>query len=272
MPRRDRRKQAQKSDRKMGILLASVGMIFMSALGGAAVWVTVSDDPIDSTTNCPKSGPHSVHVVMFDRSDPIKPQQAQRIRQVLADLKDKADFGDRFDLYTFEGDAKNALSPVLEICSPGRNANPLIKNPGRVKQRYESRFSSVIDNTVTELLRDSTMPNSPIIESLRAASITSFGPFEKGQIPLRLTMISDMVQHTPWSSHFRSEPNFQQLSHTPTWASLRPNLKNADIDVLYVLRSEAKRGGVSIQSRGHQTFWEQLIASGGGRLTSFEPI
>ena len=57
-----------------------------------------------------------------------------------------------------------------------------------------------------ELLRGSQEKNSPIIESLRAAAISSFGPVEAGQIPLRLTMISDMVQNTPLANQFQAEP------------------------------------------------------------------
>src|SRR6266852_2116184 len=126
MSRADRKKQAEKSDRRVGLVLTCVGLILIAALAGGAWWVTTIDDPIDAATNCPKSGVvSSVHIVMFDRSDPISGQQAQRIRQVLAEMKMSAVFGDRFDFYTFDGDTTRALAPILEICSPGRNANPL---------------------------------------------------------------------------------------------------------------------------------------------------
>jgi hypothetical protein len=215
-----------------------------------------------------------MHVIMIDRSDPITGQQAQGIRQQVDKIKNEAGFGTQFDVYTFEGDTKNEMQPILRICAPGRpqDANELIENPEFVRRRYQERFSNVLDEEITALLKVSTLPNSPIIESLRAATITSFGPFPAGKIPFHITMVSDMVQNTSLVSHFRSEPNFTQLSKSSVWSSLQPNLKNAEVDILYLLRSEAKRGSAMIQNRGHQLFWEQLIRASGGQLDSFLPL
>jgi hypothetical protein len=85
-------------------------------------------------------------------------------------------------------------------------------------------------------------------------------------------MISDMVQNTPLSNQFQTEPNFQQLSRTLAWPTLQPQLKGADVNILYLLRLSALRKGMPIQNRGHQLFWEQLIASSGGHLLSIDPL
>lgn len=87
-----------------------------------------------------------------------------------------------------------------------------------------------------------------------------------------MTLVSDMVQHTNLNSHFKAEPNFNQLSKLQAWATLQPNLKGADVDVLYLLRPSATRGGAQIQNRGHMLFWEQLIAAGGGRIAVMQPL
>jgi hypothetical protein len=187
-------------------------------------------------------------------------------------LKMSAKAGTRFDIFTFQGDTSAELQPVLTICAPKRDANELIENPGRVRRQYEERFSAVIDKTLDELLQMSERPNSPIVESLRAAAQTSFGPFDAGQIPLRVTLISDMVQNTIDINHFHSEPNFDQLVRKAKWPTLRPVLKGADVQILYLLRPTALRGGKPIQNGGHQLFWEHLIAASGGRIISIEPF
>jgi hypothetical protein len=79
-----------------------------------------------------------------------------------------------------------------------------------------------------------------------------------------------MVQHSAALSHFAAEANFKQLSSTNKWASLRPQLKGADVYVLYLLRPAAVRGSAPIQNRGHQAFWEQLIEGSGGRVVEFD--
>jgi hypothetical protein len=255
----------------VGIALAAIGIILVAALAFTVFWVKRQHVALDDV-NCPKTGPKAVHVILIDRSDPISGQQAQHIRQVVQRLRDDAVFGTRFDVYTFEGDSVNELLPVLRVCAPGRpqDANELIENPERVRKRYEDTFALVLDKTINELLRASTRPNSPIVESLRAAAQTSFGPFDAGQIPLRATLVSDMVQHSEALSHFAAEANFKLLASTNKWASLRPQLKGADVYVLYLLRPTAVRGSVPIQNRGHQVFWEQLIEASGGRIVEFD--
>jgi hypothetical protein len=262
------------SDGVTGLLLGLAGVILIGALGGGYWFVRSSRAALDTETNCPKSGPSGIHVILFDRSDPISEQQAQRIRQAIDKFKNDAAFGLRFDLYTFQGDTQHALQPKLQICALGKpsDANALIENPESVRRRYEAKFSSVLDQTVAELLRGSQEKNSPIIESLRAAAISSFGPVVPGQIPLRLTMISDMVQNTAFANQFQAEPNFQQLSKTTAWPTLQPQLKGASVDVMYLLRLTALRRGASIQTRGHQLFWEQLITASGGHVLSIDPL
>ena len=273
MSRRNRKKKGL-SDATTGILLSIIGLVGIAALLIGFLWIKNSKVALDADTNCPKKGPRAVHVVMFDRSDPISPQQGQRIKQIVDRLKNDASFGERFDLYTFEGDTSNVLEPILRICAPGRpeDANQWIENPEQIKRRYELRFTSVLDRTVDQLLQTSMRSTSPIIESMRAAAITSFGPYERGDLPLRLTMISDMVQNTTLNNQFKVEPSFQQLSRTSAWSSLQPHLKGAETDILYLLRPSAHRGPTPIQTRGHQQFWEDLIAGSGGRLNTIEPI
>jgi hypothetical protein len=274
MSRRSRSRKATQSDRRIGILLIGVGIVLIISLSALVWWFREIRVVLDAQTMCPKTGPYAVHILLFDQSDPITGQQGQRVRQKIESIKDSAKPGYRFDVYSFDGDSRNVLAPILTLCSPGRreDANELYQNPESFRRRYDERFTPVLENVVKDLLKKSTRANSPIIESLRAASLSSFGSFDGDKIRLRVTMISDMVQHTSATSHFAADPNFQQLSKTAQWASLRPNLKGAEVDIIYLLRPEAKRKGVAIQNQGHQMFWEQLIRASGGRVVGIEPI
>jgi hypothetical protein len=270
-----RRKRARRDqgDKAVGAILGLLGIVLIAALALGAWWLRKTKVQLDAD-NCPISGPRAVHLIMIDRSDPISGQQAQRVRQHVNALKSGAGFGTRFDVYTLEGDTKKEMPPLLRVCAPGRpeEANELIENPEFVRRRYDERFAAVLDKVIENLLQESTQQTSPIIESFRAASITSFGSITAGSIPLHVTLVSDMVQHTTATSHFRGEPDFSQLSKTQIWPSLRPDLKGADVEILYLLRPNAKRASVPIQNRGHQLFWEQLIAASGGRITNIEPL
>lgn len=271
MGRQRRRAKASSANAK-GVLLGLVGIALLGALVGAFWWVKSSKPQLDAENNCPKSGPTSIHVLLFDRSDPISDQQAQRIRQVIEKYKSDAASGTRFDLYTFEGDSTHVLSPKLQICALGKDGSIYTENPERIRRRYEERFAAVLNQTVAELLRASTQSTSPIVESIKASAITSFGPVERAQIPLRVTMISDMIQHTKLFSQFQSDSKFEDLRQSIAWQTLQPQLKGAVVDILYLLRPTAIRNQKQIQNRGHQFFWEQLISTSGGHLENIEPL
>lgn len=203
---RSRRKRQDAFDKATGIVLFVVGVVLIVALVGGAWWLRKTKVQLDAE-NCPLSGPRAIHMIMIDRSDPISGQQAQRVRQVIRKIKDEAQFGTRFDVYVFEGDIKNELRPILRVCAPGRpeEANELIENPEFIRRRYAD-FSATLDQTIDSLMTATTRPNSPIIESLRAAALSSFGPEDVQKVPLKATLVSDMVENTSAVSHYRSSP------------------------------------------------------------------
>src|SRR5258705_6183128 len=106
---RQRRRARRASEVSKGILLGAIGAVISVALVGAYWWVNSSRPQLDAESNCPKSGPTGIHVLLFDQSDPISDQQAQRIRQTIEKYKADAQFGMRFDLYTFNGDTTHVL-------------------------------------------------------------------------------------------------------------------------------------------------------------------
>jgi hypothetical protein len=275
MSRSSRRYRRGKGrDRILGTLLAIIGVVALGGLFATVWWLRSTRAEIVESTLCPKAGPRAVHALIFDRTDPVTPQQALQVEQYVNDLISTASAGQRFDLYTVEGDTERLLAPVLEVCSPGqgKDANELYQNPAKIQERFEKKFSEVFKGVVKGLLQNSTRPSSPIIESMRAAAIESFGPFDQKAVPTELTVISDMVQHSSLDSHVRAIPSFAKLSKSQAWRSLQPDFRGAAVDILYVLRPTAQRGGTPIQNRGHQLFWEELVSASNGRLMKIRTI
>lgn len=269
-----RRRRQERSDRIQNWAFGAIGAILLAALGFGLWWVNARHVPVDETTNCPRAGPRAVHALLIDQSDPISPQQAERVRQEMARLRDSSNFGERIDIYVMEGDTQNLLTPVLSVCNPGnpREANQLYENPEQIRRAFEERYATQVQRTIDSLLSATNRPNSPILESIKAVAIGAFGPYEQGAIPLRLTIVSDMVQHSQAVSQFRGETGFAELSRSPTWRGLLANLKGAEVHIFYLLRPTARRGNTPIQNRGHQQFWEQVIGAFNGRLARLEAM
>jgi hypothetical protein len=271
---RSREKKKKRLDLLAGVLLAFLGIVVLIALAGGTWWLQSKHVEIDEATNCPKDGPRAVYALLFDQTDPITEQQGEQIKQYVNRSSDSAVTGQRFDLYTVEGDTQRLLTPVLQICSPGngKKANPIYENPEMIERKFQTRFKDVLQRTVDQLLEVSSKPYSPIIESMKAAAIESFGPYQQTKIPLGLTIISDMIQNTPLNNHFRAVPNFKELGRSSSWRSLQPDLRGANVEILYLLRPSAVRGGVPIQNRSHQLFWEDLIRASNGHIISIQSI
>lgn len=271
------RKRRQKSGRRDALVGAFFGIIGLAAIGlliWGSLWSSKSRIELDADTNCPVRGPSAVHVILIDRSDPITPQQGQQIRQIFDSYFAKARTGERFDLYVASGDAVNVLTPVASVCSPGRGdqVSELTANPQMVQRKFDEKFIAVLRDNLQRLLATSTAETSPILESIRAAAVSSFGALEPGQMPLQMTVVSDLVQHSAANSHFRGETGFSDLSKRPAWRLLQANLKGASVNFLYLARPSAVRNGQLIQSRGHQHFWEEAIKSSGGTVTGFSSL
>ncbi len=183
--------------------------------------------------------------------------------------------GERFDLYVGEGDGVNVLAPSVSLCSPGRgeDANGLYQNPGLIQRAFEERFVAPLQKEAARLLEPAARSTSPVLESLRAVAVSSFGGLAGSRPELRLTIVSDLVQHSALNSHFRGETDFSDLERRPQWQSLRANLSGVSVTVMYLLRPNARRpNGAAVQNRGHQLFWERAIRANGGEIVALEAL
>jgi hypothetical protein len=255
-----RRRQRRDWDKARGLLLAAIGLLLIAGLGGAWYWATSKKVALDVATNCPVSGPTAIHAIVIDRSDPITPLQGQQVRQIVDRYVKAAKIGERFDLFVANSDAVNVLTPVASVCSPGRRdqANELYQNPDMIQRQFEEKFVNVLRSNLDRLLSASTSDSSPILESIRAVAVASFGNVDAGSIPLELTIVSDFVQHSPANSHFRGETSFDELARKAAWRPLQVNLKGAKVHMLYLAR-DVKRNGQPIQNSLHQLFWEKVF-------------
>lgn len=260
-----RRGQGMSTNIKAALLIGA-SVIVGGGLFGAHLVLAPAKADWDQATLCPAAGPSAAHVILIDRSDPITALQAQRVRQVVERAINEALPAERIDLYVAEGDGREALSPRISLCNPGRDGNQYYQNPRRIRERYDASFKAPVEATLTSLLEASRRNASPIIESIKAVCVGAFGSLPQGR-PTRVTVISDMLQHSPLISHFR-ERDFDAFARSGRIAQALADCRGAQFDVVYLLRPEHRR----IQDRGHQLFWEKLIDRDNGRLMRMEAI
>lgn len=263
MPPPSYRPRQRKQSLKFLLVLGSGLVLIVAILAGRVV---LTPEPIDSTTLCPRRGVLAVHAVLVDRSDPISPLQATQIRNALNTIVKDAQAGERIDLYVADADGRAAPAPVLSLCSPGREANPIYQNPDNIRKRYEEAFRRPIEETLTALLSPSRNDSSPIMESIKTACVGSFGSLPAG-IPVRLTIVSDMLQNSPVMNHFRDR-EFARTLTSPRLASVLADCRSARVHILYVLQPQYR----AYQTRQHQVFWENLLDRMNARVTAIDLV
>lgn len=247
------------------LVVAGSLAVFALMVGGYAM-VRKSHVQLDAATLCPATGPTAVHAVLLDRSDPITPLQAQRLRQVLDKAVDGAAIGERIDLYVLAGDGTQALSPAVSLCRPQSEGNALYENNARMTATYRDRFRKPLDDALTAMMQPASSKTSPIMESVKAVCVAAFGELPKDSAA-RLTIASDMIQYSPLLDHYRNK-DFDDFALTPGFREVLSDCHRAEVDILYLIRPR----DVRVQDRRHQLFWEKFFDHENATLMSMEAI
>ena len=263
-----RRPGAAGAGMKLGLVVGLI-VLLLGGIGGATWWARTNRVAIDPDTLCPEQGPSAIHAILIDRSDPLTPMQQARVLQRIDEIVESAPVGGRVAIYLAESDGVEALPPALALCNPGRDANPLYQNPRRLRERYEQTFRDRIDALLARLMLPNPRQTSPIMESLKALCIDAMKPVPRG-IPLQLSIVSDMIQHSPIASHYRNR-DYRALLRSPRLQTLAVDCKGADVDILYLLRP-TPQGRPGVQNRAHQEFWDQYLQHLNLRPVRMEPV
>ena len=193
--------------------MVAVSLAVVALMVGGYAMVRSNHVQVDAATLCPVTGPAAVHAVLLDRSDPITPLQAQRLRQVLNKAVDGAAIGERIDLYVLAGDGTQALSPVVSLCRPRSEGNALYENNARMATTYRDRFRKPLDDALAAMMQPASSKTSPIMESVKAVCVAAFGGLPK-EAPASLTVASDMIQYSPLLDNYRNK-DFDDFALTP---------------------------------------------------------
>ncbi len=226
----------------------------------------------DRLTLCPVDGPRSLTVVLVDTTDPLDAVQKEDVSKRLDDIKEKdvPRWGE-LELFTVRPTpADRLLRPELTVCNPGRGSeiSPFYGNPALVEKRWRKQFSDKTDEVLGRLLGSQSAESSPILESIQQAAVEAFLGRRVAQVPKRLVVVSDMLQHTSCFSQYHGFEPFDSFCKSPCYLKVRPNLAGVDVTILYLRRAQAAR----IQGRRHIEFWQQYFKDAGATVTEVVSI
>jgi hypothetical protein len=260
-----RRSRKRARDRRGGWLIA-VALIITAAFIVSYVLLRRQQVSVNAETLCPRSGPHSLTVLLIDQTDPLTAIQQQDLRSRLEAIKDQLERYGGIAVYAIGPLGPDMLRPVAPlICNPGRGdeINPIIGNPTLIERQWRTRFSEPLDRLFDTLVKPAETPTSPILESIQAVAVTAFREGRGERIPRRLIIASDMLHHTPEHSQYNQITPFEVFRPSPYYRRVMTDLQGVEIEILYVRRDTRRH----VQGKIHIEFWQRYITDVGGVLT-----
>ena len=265
--RRGRRRQAQNENWQ------TVGFVVLGVfvLGGVVLiaWLWVGTERVEREpeTRCPVAGPSAVTAIYVDTTDSVDPVSRADILGRLEGLVEDTEPDELVVAYRSASSRDGAapIPPLLERCHPGdpETASRLTQNPRLIGKRLAEEFREPLEAVFRETLDAAPAESSPLMENLQAISVTLLSRRPYSDLPRRVVLVSDLLQHSDNLSLYGDMPEYGSFTRTPRAAALDSDLRDVEVEILFV------------QRRGYETddhsmalidFWSRWVADQGGRV------
>lgn len=215
---------------------------------------------------CPENGPRQVTAIVVDTTDRVGSTSRADILGRLDDLVSDSQPDEMMLVYdTSTGSLANAAAPRLVVCNPGDPdaADPLISSPELIRRKLEDDFKKPLARLFKELVDADEATVSPLMETIQTISVTVLARQRYADVPKRLILISDLMQHSEHLSLYRHPLTYDVFAGTAGAEALRTNLRNVLVNILFVPRRAHSRLGSTIRL---VEFWERWIDAQGGEF------
>lgn len=224
---------------------------------GAFIYISRRAEIVVDEHLCPINAVTKGHiVVLVDWTDPFTPQQRDALKDLFNRIKRDIAVHERLSLHLITGDAEKAGSPLFSFCKPldPDNINPLIENERRLRDRWHEKFGKPLDAALSELMKGSIAPVSPILE---AFDVILWSHSFQGDLPRRqLIVFSDLLQNMPDHSHYKHVPDPCTIVATPLGRRIKAkDWTNLRVVLHYWRNPQAQH----IQGPEHLAFWVQIL-------------
>lgn len=264
--RAQKRKDKKRSNDIWGVAIIILIVIAVIAILVLRNSVLKGSESIDEVTNCPASTKEEV-VFIIDLTDTLNRTQDSIVREVIRSKVFAADRQTRFSFYLITEDI-NDFDIYLTICNPGdgSDANEFIANKRRLYEKWEQGFKIHIDDIMHLLTITPEARYSPIIESIKIASVERFFNSKAGR--KKLILISDLLQHSTGFTNYRMDYSPESATSNPYLVQNRPYLSNVEVEVLYLFRPSTS----SLQTNKHSLLWQRIISESGGYIKNIQVV
>lgn len=261
----------RRSRSREGFGLAGVGGVALLLLAGVAVtgftWFylsTPTKPTLDAQSGCPVAGPEGISVVLVDTSDDLPPATGREVQTILDDLISSLPPYHLLDIRVLDI-AQNRSKSLFSKCNPGDGTglSEWTDNPRLARAQWIESFRKPAAEAIRNSLASAKATSSPIMGAVQDVAIDQFSSERTRGIPKKLTIISDMIEHTrDYSQYPRfGDLGYQRFKQSPAYLKYRTDMHGARVTIDYVTRPS-----VMPDTNRHAEFWSIWVKDNGGAL------
>jgi hypothetical protein len=242
---------------------SAIALMLTSVFGLFAAAAIHQPPATDPETGCKLDREDPVHtIVLVDQSDPFNATDLDWVRTLLdGEARSLPRYG-RLTLVV-----PNSASPydpvqVFTGCSPGSAAesNPVFQNPKMIAAAWERKFHAPLMLQADQSLRDTVAPSSPLMEAMY--TLADRPDFQRHVPVRRLILVSDLMQHSPGFSMYKSGADADVWAESPL-ADMRAGLEGVEVVARIVPRQE-----YALPLGEVKAFWRDWFGAAGAEYGS----
>lgn len=264
------RKRSKRKSAALPYVVGGLALIVSVAIvsGIFYLWYkSNSTTPLDEAM-CPVAGPPAVRIFLVDTTDPITSTTLTDARNRLEVEINRAKVGERLEIYGLT-EKLGELTELFAGCKPddGSQASNLISNPRLMKHEWEQFFAKPLAKVTDKLDQGVSGSQSPIMAAIQNIKLRVFDRFKDRDIPKKLIVLSDMIEHTQHYSQYRSSTDYQVFRQSSGYHEFRTDLTGVAVE-LWVI----DRGIPRFRSSAHMDFWLNWVHGNQGEWQKAVPL
>ena len=216
---------------------------------------------------CPADGPKSVTAFLLDATDPVSEVTKADLQNQFQKIVGQVPKGGLIEVFALT-EKEGALTKTFSGCNPGdeASADPWTSNPKKIRDRWKTAFGDPLNSIIPNSNTGSTSSQSPIMAGIQRIVIEGFSKPDLDGLPKQLYVASDMLEHTPTYSMYRSGVGYETFTKSAARDLYRTPLAGIEVKILAFQRPGAPSADDIAE------FWVSWIRSNEGELLGYERL
>lgn len=264
MARKRSRRSSKSAWNMRPIIIGTMAMVTSIAivLGIFYLWIDAGSAVKLDEAMCPVDGPVGITVLLVDTTDPISVTTLTDARNRLQNEINKAKVGERIEIHALTENI-GEVTEMFAGCKPddGSQTSAWTSNPRLMKHDWEQFFNRPLADVSSKLDQGEAGNQSPIMAAVQSIKLNVYDKLKDHDIPNRLIILSDMIEHTKSFSLYRAGTDYTTFKVSGAYHEFKTDLTGIGVEIWFI-----DRGIPRFRNSTHMNFWLNWVGGNLGEL------